>query len=127
MANILKHAIQQKPQLLIPVPLHRRRLRSRGFNQAIELAKPVSRRLNIPIDRTACQKLRHTQAQSELPAKVRIQNLKNAFQLTRAISASHVAIIDDIYTTGATTQTLAHTLKKHGVTTIEAWCLARAE
>lgn len=115
------------PELLIPVPLHRKRQRQRGFNQALEIARPVSKALQIPIDIHSCIRVKSTQAQSELPAKKRRYNIKNAFQICHDIGAKHVAIIDDVVTTGSTVNELSKNLKQRGVKCIEIWCLARAE
>jgi len=114
------------PECIIPVPLHRKRLRQRGFNQALEIAKPIAKKLLLPIDYKTCLRDKNTQPQSELPAKKRHQNVKNAFTLKKNFSASHVAIVDDVMTTGSTVKALSNTLKTHGVKHIEIWCCARA-
>ena len=114
------------PQLILPVPLHPKRLRERGFNQALELAKPVSRRLGIPLDTQSCQRLLHTEAQTALSAKERQRNVKNAFWLNQPLNASHVAIVDDVMTTGATVSELAKVLIKSGIKRVDVWTIARA-
>jgi len=115
-----------KPELLIPVPLHRERYRERGFNQATEIARTLSRRLQIPLDPTCCIRTRPTRPQAELPAKERLRNLKKAFQVVSALGAAHVAIIDDVVTTGATVNELAKALRAAGAERIEVWACARA-
>ena len=78
------------PEIIIPVPLHRTRLRERGFNQALEIARPIARSLDIPVDYKSCERVRKTPAQSLLPAAERRKNIKGAFRVTRPITARHV-------------------------------------
>ncbi|MEO6696465.1 MAG: phosphoribosyltransferase family protein, partial [Gammaproteobacteria bacterium] len=106
--------------------LHRARLRQRGFNQSLEIARPLARRLNIPVDYQSCERVRNTSAQSLLPAGERHKNIKGAFRVTHPIAARHVAIVDDVMTTGHTVQELAATLRKSGVRRVDVWVLARA-
>lgn len=114
------------PDLLIPVPLHVSRLRERGYNQALELAKPLARALNIPLDATAMTRTRGTQAQTGLDAKARRKNLLGAFAVARTDLPPHVALIDDVMTTGATVHECARTLREARVTRVDVWALARA-
>ena len=115
-----------RPDLILPVPLHHTRLSERGFNQALEIAKPIGKYFQIPIDTRSCIRIKNTQAQSSLPASKRKHNLKNAFGLSRSISVRHVAILDDVVTTGNTISEIAHLLRKVGVEQIDTWCCARA-
>lgn len=115
-----------RPQCLIPVPLHGSRYRQRGFNQALEIARPIARELNIPIRSDCCRRTRSTPPQSELPAKKRLSNLKNAFEVRNLAGFDHVAIIDDVITTGATVNELAKALKRAGIQRIDVWTCARA-
>lgn len=114
------------PNILLPMPLHENRLKSRGFNQALEIAKPISKILKIPIDYRSAQRIKNTQAQSLLSASERKENLKKAFAVKNKLPL-HVAIIDDVMTTGTSVRELSKILKKSGVERIEVWCLARAE
>ncbi len=116
---------QQPPQLIIPVPLHRNRLYDRGYNQAAEWARHLSQQLDIPFDQTICKRITATPHQQGLSAKQRRRNLKNAFKVEHQQLLSHVAIVDDVMTTGTTLDLLAHELRKSGITRIDAWCLAR--
>lgn len=116
---------RQKPQIIIPIPLHKKRLRERGFNQALEISKPISKNLQIKIDRFSCQRVKNTVMQSLLPAKEREQNIKNAFAVTNQFKFTHVAVIDDVFTTGNTIREFCKTLKKSGVQKIDVWCVAR--
>jgi ComF family protein len=113
------------PSLLIPVPLHARRLRERGFNQAQELAHRLSAQLSIPVDSHSLCRTRNTSAQSSLPKKERQQNIRNAFALASKIDCNHVTIIDDVMTTGLTVNEIAKILRASGVSMIEIWVFAR--
>jgi ComF family protein len=115
---------QPLPELLIPIPLHRRRLRERGYNQSIEIARYVGKQLNIPIDILSCQRIINTPAQSQIPAAARQRNIKRAF-LTKAIKAQHVAIIDDVVTTMSTIKEFAATLRNSTIKQIDVWTIAR--
>ncbi len=115
-----------KPDLILPVPLHKSRYRQRGFNQAIEIARTVAKELQIPLDLTSCRRHRDTPHQSQLPAKKRRKNLKNAFSVIKPIHAGHIAILDDVMTTGSTADELAYVLKKAGVGRVDVWVCARA-
>ncbi len=114
------------PEAIIPVPLHRKKIKRRGFNQSIEIAKIIVKDLGIPILRSHVIRIKNTDPQSSLPSNKRTDNLKNAFELKKEIPYKHIAIIDDIYTTGSTITSVAKLLKKNGVENIEIWCLARA-
>ena len=115
------------PALLVPVPLHRARLRQRGYNQALELAKPLARHLGVPLRRDVLQRLRSTDAQTELDAPARRHNVRGAFATRAGITLPpHVAVLDDVMTTGATLAECARVLKRAGVRRVDVWALARA-
>ncbi|MEJ2347029.1 MAG: ComF family protein [Gammaproteobacteria bacterium] len=114
------------PERIIPVPLHPRRQRQRGFNQALELARPIARRLGAVLDHDTCRRTRNTRAQSELGARQRRTNVRGAFAATGRLEARHVAVVDDVITTGHTTDELARLLKTHGAERVEVWAAARA-
>ena len=113
------------PQLLIPVPLHRKRLQERGYNQAVELARPLSQQLNIPLDLSSCHRTRDTRSQSELHVRERQSNVRDAFKLSGKIEADHVALLDDVVTTGSTVTAVAKVLRRAGVGRVDVWALAR--
>lgn len=115
-----------KPDLLIPVPLHATRLRERGFNQALELAQPVSQRLHLPIADRICFRKKNTAVQSRLDAGERRRNLRNAFAIRHSLAGVHIAILDDVMTTGATFAALTKTFRHGGAATVQVWSLARA-
>ena len=112
------------PDLIIPVPLHPKRLRQRGFNQALELARLLAKQVNVPLDKHRCKRVRHTQAQSSIPAKQRHTNLKRAFQCCGQVPR-HVAIVDDVITTGHTVNELSRILRQAGCQQIDVWAIAR--
>jgi ComF family protein len=114
------------PELLIPVPLHRARLRERGFNQATELARHIGRWLEIPVERNLCRRNRDTPPQSLMPLEVRRRNLRDAFRLEGELRVRHVAIIDDVLTTGHTAGELASVMRGAGARFIEVWVVARS-
>jgi ComF family protein len=118
------------PDAIVPVPLHRTRLRSRGFNQALELARPIARRLQRPVLVRACLRTRATAPQSGLAALAdRRRNVAGAFSLARRLTGlRHVAIVDDVITTGATAREVAHMLRAAGVGEVVIWaCAGRAD
>ncbi|MEY3289651.1 MAG: hypothetical protein RLZZ419_1893 [Pseudomonadota bacterium] len=116
----------QRPDLIVPIPLHKVRYCQRGFNQAIEIAKTVAKELNIPLDLNSCIRHRDTPHQSALSAKQRRKNIKNAFSIIKPLYAQHIAILDDVMTTGSTAHELAYVLKKAGVDQVDVWVCARA-
>ena len=104
------------PELIIPVPLHKQRLRQRGFNQALEIAKPIANRFQIPIAKRTLVRCKDTKPQSSLAANLRKHNITHAFKQIRPIHARHIAIIDDVMTTGNTIQSLLETINAPAVT-----------
>ena len=114
----------------MPVPLHASRLRERGYNQALELAKPLARALRIPLAEGVLSRTKPTAAQTILDAKTRRKNLRGAFvvneSLRAKIEATHIALIDDVMTTGATLRECTRVLKRAGVARVDVWALARA-
>ena len=115
----------QQPDYLVPVPLHWWRLFRRGFNQAGLLAQDIHKALNIPVKHTLCYRQRWTPPQTSSSARARRRNLKRAFQSRHSVTNMHIAIIDDVYTTGSTTQALAQCLLKAGAQQVDIWCIAR--
>ena len=113
------------PELILPVPLHVSRLRSRGYNQALELARPLARRFGVPMAHDVLVRARRTGAQSELSAEARAGNVRAAFAVERVPRESHVAIVDDVMTTGATVGECAKALLAAGVRRVDVWALAR--
>jgi ComF family protein len=120
--------VSPRPDLILPVPLHRSRLRGRGYNQALELARPVARALGIPLDARLLTRTRATAAQSDLPFTARSRNVKGAFAVrdSAAVTSRRVALVDDVMTTGSTLRAAAAALRAAGAGEIEVWVIARA-
>ncbi len=111
-----RHYADESIDVILPIPIHRKRLIERGFNQVITLSKKLSHSTGIPIERTSLIKKRHTKPQVGLPRSKRILNLKNAFLVSKPerICGKRVLIIDDVSTTGATVSEAAKAVKKAG-------------
>lgn len=116
-----------RPELVIPVPLAPRRFRERGFNQARELARPVCRSLGLRLRSDLVVRHRETREQAALERAERLKNTQRAFSLVAPLNARHVAIVDDVVTTGSTVNEIAKILRDAGVEWIEVWAVARAE
>lgn len=115
------------PDLIIPVPLHPKRLLWRGFNQSTELSRIVAQQFNRPISSDGLQRTRNTYPQTRLDLTERRENIKKAFAADpKQVSGKSILLVDDVYTTGATLRECARTLKSHGATRIEVLVLARA-
>lgn len=125
MATVIEARREPRPECLIPVPLHPFRMVQRGYNQAVELARPVSDRLRIPLVTDACVRVRRTTPQTLLPAALRRRQLAHAFSVPRELPFRHVAVLDDVVTTGGTARTLSLALLAKGVREVEVWTVAR--
>ncbi len=112
------------PDLIIPIPLHHQRLRERGFNQAIEIIRDPSHSLGIPLVRTEARRTRSTPAQMGLDATERKTNLKGAFEFTGSFAGKHIALFDDVVTTGSTMVAATQAVKAAGATSVDLWALA---
>ncbi len=113
------------PDLLVAAPLAPRRLRKRGFNQAVEIGRKVGSRLSLRFDAGACVKRVDTVQQTELDGAERRRNLRGAFAVRGDVRGLHVAVIDDVMTTGTTMNELARTLLAAGASQVDAWVVAR--
>lgn len=114
------------PDFILPVPLHRARLRTRGFNQSLELARPIATHLGVPLLVRGVERIHATRAQAELPRAARAKNVRNAFSLTVDLTGRRIAIVDDVMTTGETARALSRAVQAAGAAHIEVWVLARA-
>ncbi|MGH8120891.1 MAG: ComF family protein [Gammaproteobacteria bacterium] len=117
------------PEGLVPVPLHRSRVRERGYNQSLEIARVIGGHLNIPVFHDSCRRIINTPPQSAVSAALRGQNLRGAFALAGRwkLLPGHVALIDDVITTGSTVNELARLLRDNGIGRVDAWASARTE
>ena len=114
------------PHRIIPVPLHPVRLRQRGYNQALEVARPIAQLLDIPLDTNLLQRTRKTQQQQGLSAIERRSNLRNAFALTSGAPALKILLVDDVMTTGETVRECCRTLLAGGVDEVQVAVVGRA-
>lgn len=113
------------PDAVIPVPLHTSRLRERGFNQSLEIARPIARRLNIPVDFHSCRRIRATHTQTALSLPERKSNIQNAFAVTGFWSGARIALVDDVLTTGYTMSEMTKVFQQAGVAEVHVWVLAQ--
>lgn len=115
------------PRLILPVPLHPRRLRERGFNQAVLLAKHLAARLRIPLDVMSLRRSRDTESQTNLDRVSRAENVRGGFHLEKdgAVEGKNVLLIDDVYTTGNTVKECAGVLMTHGASSVSVITLAK--
>ena len=125
LADHLQGAIDEPPDVIVPVPLHPLRERSRGYNQALELARPIAAQLQRPLDLDLCARILMTDKQSQLHADQRHRNMRGAFTVRAGPMPSHVALVDDVVTTAATVTELATVLKQAGVRRVSVWAVAR--
>ncbi|MCE0462308.1 ComF family protein [Pseudomonas uvaldensis] len=130
LAQSLQHHFNEgleRPDALVPVPLAARRLRQRGFNQAALLARWLSGSLQMPCEEHLLRRIHDTPAQQALDARARRRNLRHAFAMMPGaqVRDRHLALVDDVLTTGATAQTLARLLLDAGAARVDVYCLAR--
>ena len=125
MAIALRERNAEMPDIILPVPLHGSRLRERGYNQALEIARVVGRELAIPVDVHSCARVLATSPQAGLEQKERRRNVRGAFCVLHRLGADHVAILDDVVTTGSTVSELTMVLRKSGVKQVDVWAVAR--
>ncbi|SER37205.1 comF family protein [Nitrosomonas sp. Nm51] len=119
--------LTERPDLIIPMPLHPKRLQERGFNQALEIGRYVAQQMHIELSPDSCKRIKNTSPQTELPWKMRRNNVKNVFSCDPNLSGKHLAVIDDVMTTGATLNELAQQLRKQGAKKVTNWVVARAQ
>lgn len=125
LADSLAQRVEVRPDCIIAMPLHPSRLRGRGFNQSIELARRVANRLDIPLLPHVCQRVRDTPPQSALKWKERGKNMRNAFICTQDLSGKHVAVVDDVMTSGVSLNEVSVALRNAGAREVSAWVIAR--
>ncbi|UYU32194.1 DNA utilization protein GntX [Siccibacter colletis] len=114
-----------QPDMMVCVPLHRRRGWSRGYNQSHLLAAWLSARLCCDYAPDALTRVRPAAVQHQLSARLRKNNLKNAFRLELPVAGRHMVIVDDVVTTGSTVAEITRLLKRNGAATVQVWCLCR--
>ena len=125
-ARSLASRLGPEIDLLVPMPLHPRRLAQRGFNQAVEIARGLAKHTGLPLRRRAARRVKDTAPQAELPYDERARNVRGAFACDLDLSGKRVAVIDDVMTTGTTLSELARALKRAGAARVENLVIARS-
>ncbi|MGP1676399.1 MAG: ComF family protein [Giesbergeria sp.] len=131
LAGLFAHELRRRigradgVDLIVPLPLHPARLAERGFNQAAEIAKVLSRLYGIPMDAQLARRVRNTAPQTALPWRERATNMRQAFACGSDLAGLSIAVVDDVMTTGATLNEFARTLKRSGAARVENWVVAR--
>jgi len=126
--NVTDFVLAHRPDLIVPVPLHVKRLRSRGFNQAVLLGEVLAREWHIPLQRQAMKRMRWTEPQINLSADLRRKNVKGAFSVSDAalVAGKRVLLVDDVFTTGSTVEECSKMLKRAGAAEVLVVTAARA-
>lgn len=114
----------QGVEAIIPIPLSRRRFFLRGYNQAVEIARPLARQLDLPLLVNQLHRSRHTRPQSDLDQQARRQNVAGCFECCRDFTGRHVLLVDDVMTTGATAAEAARALRQAGARQVSLCCVA---
>ena len=129
LGSLLSHEISPEGlsaiSFIVPVPLSKKRLRSRGFNQAVEIARPIAKAARKPVELTMLERARDTPAQFDLPWAERRKNVRGAFAVSGSVLGATVAVVDDVMTTGATLDEIAGALKAAGASRVVNWVVAR--
>ncbi|HTH94519.1 MAG TPA: ComF family protein [Rhodocyclaceae bacterium] len=123
---LFNHVVTAKIDAVLAVPSTPSHLKERGFNPALELARPLAKRMQVPLLLHAVTRPKDAPAQAGLPWKARRKNIRNAFECHADLSGRSILVVDDVMTTGATLDELARTLKRHGATRVENCVVARA-
>jgi len=131
LAALMNEALQRAPQaclpdLVVPVPLASERLHERGFNLPDALARSLAATMRVRFDDTLCWRKRNTARQAKLSRRERLRNVRDAFGVKHRCNGLHIAIVDDVASTGATLHAMAKTLLQAGARQVDAWVLARA-
>lgn len=116
----------QLPQVIIPIPMHTKRLKTRGFNQALELSRIFASHYQLPLNYSSFIRHRYTGLQAEMSGAKRQKNVQHAFSVKKTVTYSHIALVDDVMTTGSTVNEAARILKKSGIKQVDVWVIARA-
>ncbi len=117
---------QPRPDSILPMPLHPMRLRERGFNQAHEIAKHLSKELHLPLTPQLARRVVNTASQATLDWDARKKNMQGAFACDENLKGQHIALVDDVMTSGATLNAAAKVLKRAGAAQVSLWVVARA-
>lgn len=115
----------KQPDIIVPVPLHSIRQRTRGYNQSLVFAKEISRCIGVETNSSLCRRIINTDPQTSLPMKTRRKNVKGAFEISPGHLPKHIAIVDDVITTGSTISELSRLFRNAGCERIDIWAIAR--
>lgn len=127
LGSLLAQQVQgDLPDLWLPMPLHANRLKTRGFNQAVEIARELAAKTGVPMRADWAKRIRDTPPQAGLKREARRKNMRGAFECSRHVAGLHVCIVDDVMTTGSTLDELARTLKSAGAREVSCAVVARA-
>lgn len=122
LANI---TVNSQADCIMPIPLHKSRLRQRGFNQALEIARIVSRQLTLPLNHQQLVRIRNTPPQVQAAAADRQKNIAAAFAVTTPVTAKNIILLDDVITSGSTVREAAKMLFQAGAASVECWAIAK--
>jgi len=125
LGELLARRVAEAADCIVPVPLSNERLRSRGYNQSLEIARRVAALTGARLAPELCERRRDTAAQMDLPLEERAKNVRGAFHCPGIVGSATVAVLDDVMTTGATLDEIAATLKRAGATRVVNWVVAR--
>jgi ComF family protein len=128
LADLLLEEIERaqcRPDAILALPLSRERLRERGFNPSLEIARVLARETGIALVTEACVRVRHGQAQSALASSERQRNVRGAFACTASLHGLSIAVVDDVLTTGSTLNEVASVLRKSGAERVVGWIATR--
>lgn len=114
-----------RPDIILAVPLQAKRCWRRGYNQSDLLARPLAHWLGCDYRPAALSRVRKTAPQQRLSARARRRNLRGAFRCHEAMAGRHVALLDDVVTTGSTVMEIAKLLQQQGAASIQIWCVCR--
>lgn len=117
--------LRLQADLVLPMPLHPQRLAERGFNQAVEIARPLARASGLPMELASVRRIRNTVAQAGLDREMRLRNTRGAFVCKAPLDGLRIAVVDDVMTTGATLDELARVLKQRGAAWVGNFVIAR--
>ena len=121
----LEAGVLNVPDTILPVPLHRRRLARRGFNQSAVISEPVAEFLQVVVRPKMCRRIRDTAEQTRMGAKERSKNMRDAFHASGSVRGRSIAVVDDVMTTGSTGESIARALKCAGAGQVQLWTVAR--
>ena len=125
MAQWIKKSATPLPDIIVPMPLHRQRINQRGFNQATEISRILGRQLRLPVESAVLGRVKNTVTQTGLNEKMRRQNMKDAFVVKSTGQPGHVALVDDVVTSGSTVDAASKALVAAGVRRVSVWAIAK--